>query len=158
MRKSLLAIAMIICLSLGMVFNCRSYIVRADDGPQDGFYIIASVQDPSRCVDVDNFGTANGTKVQLWENKTGTPGYVCNQYVYIHRESDGTYTIRLSYSTDVYLHIMCEEPATYVHCWCGTGINARWRFYRVEGKDVEKTARFAERHHNGTDTFKALRG
>ena len=137
MRKSLLAIAMIICLSLGMVFNCRSYIVRADDGPQDAVYIIASVQDPSRCVDVDNYGTANGTKVQLWESKTGTPSYVCNQYYYIHRESDGTYTIRLAYSANVYLHIMCEEPATYVHCWCGTGINARWRFYRVEGTEDE---------------------
>lgn len=137
MKKTFLAIVLIICISLGIVVDGKSYVVKADDFLENGVYVMVSVQDSSYCGDMDNFGTSNGTKLQLWKNKTGNASDLGNQFFVFHRESDGSYTIRLYYTDNMYLHVMCDAVATYVHGWSGTGINARWRLYRVPATDDE---------------------
>ncbi len=138
MKKSIIAVILIICLVSGTVLGSKNYKVSAAGGPEEGLVIIASVQDPSFCIDVDNYGTKNGTKVQLWKTKTGKPADVANQYYYLEKNSDGTYSFRLAYTENVYLHAATEKQiATIVHAWEGKGINGRYNLIKVAGTDDE---------------------
>lgn len=137
MKKSIISVVMVICLSLGFVFGGSNYAAKADGGLEEGFYFILSGQDPEYGLDVYNFGTTNGTKVQMYKIKTGEPGYYCNQLFYIQRRSDGYYTIRCSYTTDLYLHIKDEnDPSSVIHTWLDkNNYNCHWNIVTVPGED-----------------------
>jgi hypothetical protein len=88
-----------------------------------GQYSIIGVQS-GKCVDISNWGTANGTKVQLWDYLGGT-----NQKYTFTATGGGYYRITPTHATGSCLDVSGVSTAdgALVQLWTyGGGNNQQW--------------------------------
>jgi hypothetical protein len=100
------------------------YVVFGTSPIANGTYTLSPACATSSALDADNWGTANGTKVQIWGWSNGT-----NQKWVFTNMGNGQYKIQPSYSTSVALDVtgasLTDGTATQLYTDNGTGAQ-RW--------------------------------
>ena len=82
-------------------------------------------------LEASNWGTANGTKVQIWQTTNGS-----NQLWYFSNNGDGSYSLAPSYSLGMRLDVsgLGTANGTIVQLWQATsGTNQKWFLTSVNG-------------------------
>ena len=99
-----------------------------------GLHTLTPMHAQGSRLEASNWGTTNGTKVQIWQATGGS-----NQLWYFNSNSDGSYTINPSYASNLRLDVsgLGTTNGTIVQLWATTGAsNQKWFASNTNGSSI----------------------
>jgi hypothetical protein len=99
-----------------------------------GYHTLAPMHAQGSRLEASNWGTANGTKVQIWQSTNGS-----NQLWYFAGNGDNSYTLSPSYAPGMRLDVSAfgTSNGTKVQLWQATGANnQKWWAQNVNGGNI----------------------